>query len=223
MEGRGSPVLHVLCSTWTDEPASDWYAQLFSKACYVYPDAGQLWLTQRALEEAGCIVSPGELGEKGGVRSLVESVYGVNAPTVPAALKRSTREQQGKDLADISMAKFNSLQLNRGYCDDGNSKWYEEGNIPTRLGDESRTIYLAREDGGVLRPFLDAQLFAWEQSSVRVDARQLGELAPEWKERFGGSIDALRGQFRLLEGEAFVLPLVRKGDKWWGLCGKMAL
>jgi CRISPR-associated endonuclease/helicase Cas3 len=220
VEGRGSAVLHLLCPPWTDAPTSDWYAQLFPKARYVYPDAGQLWLTQRALAEAGCIVSPGELGEKCGVRDLVEAVYEVNASTVPAALKRSMREQQGKDLADTSFANFNCLQLNRGYCDDGNSMWYEEGRIPTRLGDESRTIYLAREEGGVLRPFLDAELFAWEQSSVRVDARQLGRLAPEWEARFSGSIDALRRQVRLLEGEAFVLPLLREGDKWWGLCEK---
>jgi CRISPR-associated endonuclease/helicase Cas3 len=220
VEGRGSPVLHLLCPPWTDEPASDWYARLFPKARYVYPDAGQLWLTQRALAEAGCIVSPGELGEKGGVRSIVEAVYGVDASSVPDALKLSTREQQGKDLADISFANFNSLQLSRGYCDDGNSMWYEEGKIPTRLGDESRTIYLAREECGVLRPFLDAETFAWEQSSVRVDARQLGGIALEWEARFGGSIDALRRQVRLLEGEAFILPLVREGDKWWGLCEK---
>jgi CRISPR-associated endonuclease/helicase Cas3 len=220
VEGRGSPLLHVLCPTWTDEPASNWYAQLFPQARYVYPDAGQLWLTQRALAEAGCIVSPGELGERGGVRTLVEAVYGVDASTVPAALMRSTREQQGKDLADISIAKFNSLQLSRGYCDDGNSKWYEEGNIPTRLGDESRTIYLAREDGGVLRPFMEAELFAWEQSSVRVDARQLGGLAPEWGARFGSRIDALRRQVWLLEGDAFILPLVRNGNTWQGACEK---
>jgi CRISPR-associated endonuclease/helicase Cas3 len=220
MEGRDSPVLHLLCPPWTDKPADDWYAQLFPKARYVYPDAGQLWLTQRALEEAGCIVSPGELGERGGVRTLVESVYGVDAFPVPDGLQRSMREQQGKDLADTSLAKFNSLQLSRGYCDDESSKWYEEGNIPTRLGDESRTIYLAREEGGALQPLLDAEAFAWEQSSVRVDARQLGGLAPEWEARFGGSIDALRGQVRLLEGEAFILPLVREGDKWSGSCEK---
>jgi CRISPR-associated endonuclease/helicase Cas3 len=150
----------------------------------------------------------------------VESVYGVDAFPVPDGLKRSMREQQGKELADTSLAKFNSLQLSRGYCDDENSKWYEEGNIPTRLGDESRTIYLARESDEALRPLLDAEAFAWEQSSVRVDARQLGELAPKWEARFGDSINALRRQVRLLEGEAFVLPLVREGDQWWGLCEK---
>jgi CRISPR-associated endonuclease/helicase Cas3 len=147
-------------------------------------------------------------------------VYGANLSTVPSALKRSTREQQGKNLADISFANFNSLQLSRGYCDDGNSMWYEEGKIPTRLGDESRTIYLAREEGGALRPFLEAGNFAWEQSSVRVDARQLSGIAPEWEARFGGLIDALRRQVRLLEGDAFILPLLREGDKWWGLCEK---
>ena len=69
-------------------------------------------------------------------------------------------------------------------------------------------------------PFVNAADFAWEQSSVRVDARGLDGLAPEWETRFGSLIDALRRQVRLLEGEAFVLPLVREGDAWQGLCEK---
>jgi CRISPR-associated endonuclease/helicase Cas3 len=220
VEGRGRPVLHLLCPEWLDDPEGNWYAQLFPKATFVYRDAGQLWLTQRALREAGCIVSPGEPNQKGGVRSLVEAVYGEQSHSVPDALKRSTREQQGKDLADVSFANFNSLRLSRGYCDDGCSLWYEEGKIPTRLGDESRTIYLARGDDGALRPLLDAEQFAWEQSSVRVDARRIGGLAPRWAARFASLIDELRSQCRLLEGESFVLPLVREGEIWWGLCEK---
>ncbi len=223
VEKRGTPVLHVLCPELPElenEPREDWYARSFPKATFVYPDTGQLWLTQRALVTAGCIVSPGEADQLGGVRSLVEAVYGEQASAVPEAFHRSMRKQEGKDLANVSFARFNSLRLDKGYCDDGSSLWYDEGKIPTRLGDESRTIYLAREEDGVSRPLLDAEQFAWEQSAVRIDARKLDGLATEWVTRFGSAIDSLRRRYRLLEGEAFVLPLEREGEGWWGLCEK---
>ncbi len=219
VERREAPTLYLLCPEPTDEPDSNWYKRLFPKASYVYPDAGQLWLTQRVLLEAGCIVTPGESGQRGGVRSLVEAVYGKDAgSSVPDALRRATREQEGKVLAEISLAGFNRLRLDGGYCDDGKNKWFEESQIKTRLGEESRTIYLAREENGLLRPLLNTERFPWEYSAVRIDARKLNGLAPEWQTRFGAAIEALRKKYRLLTDDAFVLPLVTEGDAWFGLC-----
>jgi CRISPR-associated endonuclease/helicase Cas3 len=221
VERRESPALHLLCPEFTKEPDSNWYKRLFPKACFVYPDAGQLWLTERALLDAGCIITPGEPGQSGSVRSLVESVYEKDAgASVPDALQRATREQEGKILADRSLAGFNRLRLDAGYCDDGKNMWYEESQIETRLGEESRTIYLAREDDGALRPLLDAEHFPWEYSAVRIDVRKLDGLAPEWQTRFGAGIEALRKKYRLLAEDAFVLPLVRDGESWHGLCMK---
>jgi CRISPR-associated endonuclease/helicase Cas3 len=219
VEKRESPALHLLCPEFTNEPDSSWYKRLFPKASFVYPDAGQLWLTQRALLDAGSIVTPGEPGQRGSVRSLVEAVYGKDAgSSVPVALQRATRDQEGKILAEISLAGFNRLRLDAGYCDDGRNKWFEESQIETRLGEESRTIYLAREESGALRPLLDAVHFPWEHSAVRIDARKLDGLAPQWQTRFGAAIEALRKQYRLLAEDAFVLPLVREGKGWFGLC-----
>jgi CRISPR-associated endonuclease/helicase Cas3 len=219
VERREAPVLHLLCPESTDEPDSNWYKRLFPKASFVYPDAGQLWLTQRVLLEAGCIVTPGESGQRGGVRSLVEAVYDKDAGSpVPEALQRATREQEGKVLAEISLAGFNRLRLDMGYCDDGKNKWFEESQIKTRLGEESRTIYLAREENGTLRPLLNAEHSPWEHSAVRIDARKLNGLAPEWQTRFGAAIEELRKQYRLFADDAFVLPLVSDGDGWFGLC-----
>lgn len=208
---RGEHVLHLLCPESTDNPKANWYAALFPKACYVYPNVGQLWITQQVLLDAGSIVSPGLPGEKGSVRSLVEAVYGDDI-VIPDALLAATRKQEGDALASSSMAKFNALKLDRGYSEQSSADWYEDTRVPTRLGDESLTIYLARETAGILRPWIDTDAFAWEHSAVRIDARKIDSLATDWQARFGEQLDTLRGQYRLLEEPAIVLPLIEQED-----------
>ncbi|MNG28882.1 hypothetical protein D3C84_1142150 [compost metagenome] len=69
-----------------------------------------------------------------------------------------------------------------------------------------------------MQPLIDAEQFPWEQSAVRIDARVLKVLAPEWLVRFGNAIDALRQRYRVLADPAFVLPLVADGDACVALC-----
>ena len=217
LERRGDPELHLLCPNFADEPQQDWYARMFPKAQYVYPDTGKLWLTQKALLEAGSIVTPGQPGQAGSVRCLVEAVYGENAEAIPTALMARTQKVEGKGRADASLARFNSIDFGRGYAEGLMGQWYEESHIATRLSEEGRLIYLAREEDASLRPFLDTEDFAWELSAVRIDARKIDDLAEEWKVRFGEAIEALRKRCRLLEGDAFVLPVVRERDVWVGI------
>lgn len=208
-ERREPPVLYLLTPEPVDAPAGDWYAALFPKACFVYPNAGRLWLGARALLHAGCIVSPGEQGQPGAVRELVEAVYGDATEVIPERLQRASREQEGKDLARESQAHFNALCLDKGYCEESSARWYEDGSVPTRLGDESLTLYLAEAVAGELRPLRDGANHPWEQSAVRIDARKAVNLAPDWQQRFAGALQTLRSRYRLLEEPAFVLPLVR--------------
>jgi CRISPR-associated endonuclease/helicase Cas3 len=217
-ERRGAPVLHLLCPEFTSKPEEDWYARMFPRAQYVYPDTGKLWLTEKALLHAGGIVTPGEPGMAGSVRSLVEAVYGEGAEDIPQALKLRVQKQQGKELADKSQAKFNTIRLRIGYQEGQIGRWYdEESRILTRLSDEEMLVYLAREENGSLQPFLHAEEFAWELSAARFDARRMDGLAKEWEVRFGAVIEALRRRYRLLEGDAFVLPMVREGERWVGM------
>lgn len=216
-EYRPAPVLHVLAPEVVAEPDSDWYATLFPQARYVYPDVGRLWLGARALSLAGVIVSPGQVGETGAVRSLVEAVYGPHDEWVPPALQRASREQQGKHLAHQSQALFNALQFDKGYCTDSSAQWDEDTRMPTRLGDETLTVYLAvmdeTADPAVLQPLRAQGEHAWEQSALRLMATQLQALAPDWQGRFEAGLAALRSHNRLLEGDAFVLPLARGADR----------
>lgn len=217
-DGRAKPVLYLFGPKPDEDPKADWYAASFPKAQYVYPNIAQLWLTQRALLAVGCIISPGEPGERGSVRDLVESVYGEDTHPVPEALHKAMRDQEGKDLAEYSQAKFNALSLLKGYCHDSSARWYEDTRVPTRLGDESLTIYLAREGPDGLQPFLEAREFAWEHSTVRIDARAMSTLAPDWRARFSVAIESLRRRYRLLADPAFVLPLTQEGAGWMGYC-----
>lgn len=209
VERRPAPVLHLFCPRIDREPDADWFSALFPKACHVYPDIGRLWLGAKALLEAGRIVSPGRMGQEGAVRELVEAVYGEHAGEIPDALRKATREQLGKALARQSQASFNALQLERGYCIDSSARWYEDTQVPTRLGDPTVTLYLALERRDVLGPLRDEPTNAWELSSVRVDTRHATALAPEWERRFGPELQALRDRHRLLELPAFVLPMER--------------
>ncbi len=210
-EQREPPVLYVLSPEPVSEPLADWYAALFPKARYVYPNAVALWRTARVLLRSPCIVTPGD-SEPGAVRKLVEGVYGEGAEEVPDRLQRASNEQMGKDLAVRSQADFNALNISQGYCVGSSlAHWYEEGETPTRLGDETLTLYLARVKDGELQPLIADPDFPWEQSAVRVRATLAEKLSPEWESRYGAAIERLRERYILLAAPAFILPLLEEG------------
>lgn len=211
IEQRAAPKLYLLTPEPVDEPKADWYAAMFAKGCFVYPDAGKLWLGARALLAAGHLVTPGEAGQPGAVRELVEAVYGVDEQSVPEALQKSSRDQIGEGMAMQSQAHFNALKLDMGYCIDSSARWYEDHQVPTRLGDETQTLYLALWRDGELQPLCGGGLHCWERSAVSVRSEQARALAPDWQQRFGDAVERLRKGYRLLEEPSFVVPLAMEG------------
>ncbi|WP_185267206.1 CRISPR-associated helicase Cas3' [Halopseudomonas xiamenensis] len=210
VEQRPAPVLCLLTPEPVADAKADWYAAMFPKGCFVYPDAGALWRGARALLHAGCIITPGEAGQPGAVRELVEAVYGEQAEEVPDALSKASQDQAGKDMAMKSQAHFNALKLNKGYCIDSSDRWYEEHQVPTRLGDETLTLYLALWRDGELQPLRNEGAYCWEQSAVRIHTGYAQSLAPDWQQRFDSALQQLRSGWRLLEEPAFILPLLEK-------------
>lgn len=215
IDGRGAPTLHLLAPEWTAAPEGNWYAALFPKGQYVYPDIGKLWLTLKSLLEVGKIVSPGMVGEAGSVRSLIEAVYDETAE-LPAGLQAASRKSEAKLLCERSLGAYNTLQLDQGYCDLA-GEWDAAVDTPTRLGDETALVYLARAENDALVPLVDQEPSPWEMSSVSLRRKLLDGLAPGWQARFGAPIEALRKRVRLLsEQETLILPLVLDGDGWLG-------
>lgn len=207
--GREAPCLWVLAPPAEASPAEDWYAALLPGASVVYGDVACLWLTRMALHEAGEIVSPGDGEEIGGVRQLVEAVYGEAARAIPDALQRASQKHLGEAMAEISHGNFNLLKFDRGYASDSSDAWHDGTRIPTRLGDETRTLYLAMAQADHLLPWGQAEAFPWEYAAVRVYAAQVSGLAPEWSARFDSALRALRTRYRLLDDEeVLVVPLI---------------
>lgn len=210
-EHRPPPVLYLYGPEPTSTPAADWYGQVFRGGQYVYLDIAKLWLTQQALLAAGCIVSPGEIGQAGAVRQLVEAVYGESVP-VPEALQKNSEKCLGEATGKVNIADYNSLNLSKGYCRDSSRCWDEEINVPTRLGDETRTVYLAQVTAGKLRPLyfsegVDAHQ-QWALSALRVPAARLHALSPDFQHRFGAALHALRAEQVWLSEYDLVLPLM---------------
>lgn len=208
----GSAILHILAPAFKQEPESNWYSAMFPKASYVYENTGTLWRTMDVLLGSGSIVSPGTPDDASGVRRLVEAVYGEARP-LPLGLQAAAGKVGGKTLAQQSQANYNTLNLAKGYCEEAGT-WEHTGSTPTRLGDDSETIYLAREGGDGLEPFLPEGRYPWEMSAVRIRGQEL-KLTESWRLRFDPALKALRRKVPLLADEhVFVLPLAPDGEAW---------
>ena len=106
----GRPELVVVSPEPEANGTKDWFSGMFPRAAYVYRDHARLWLTARRLEEAGVIESPG------GLRALVEAVYGDSVEDeVPDALKQFAWDAEGRAGAERSVANANVLDVGTGY------------------------------------------------------------------------------------------------------------
>ncbi len=168
---RGTPQLLVYGPAPEEDAGRDWFARMFPKAASVYPDHGRLWLTARLLGEQGGFHMPND------ARQLIESVYDEEADIdMPAALVQGHDQVVGEDGAKRGQANLNSINLRAGYVDQGATPCWEDTVTPTRLGEPSTTVRLARWEGQRLRPWADGQ-FAWQLSQVQVRQAFIGGMA----------------------------------------------
>ena len=160
------------------KPAADadgtWFGQVFPRGKYVYPDHARLWLTARTLQDAGEIESPG------GMRSLVDAVYGDGVyDSTPDGLAGSLWDAEGRAGAERGVATANVLDFTRGHVRDAGA-WDRDVRTPTRLHDNPQmTLRLARVTDGRIKPHArdpvpDEPWRAWRLSEVSVSARRIG-------------------------------------------------
>jgi CRISPR-associated endonuclease/helicase Cas3 len=155
---RTAPVLKILAPEWSDEPPADWLSASMRNSAYVYPEHGQMWLTQRILREQKAIRMPQS------ARLLIESVYAEELE-LPAGLVKSAQEQEGKYHCDRAFADHQLVNFAAGYsC---GSDDYLPDKLSTRLAEESITLWLAYYLQGEIRPYAQGD-HAWEMSSLRV-------------------------------------------------------
>lgn len=169
---RGQPCLWVLGPTWTETPAANWFKQAFPKAAAVYPHHGHLWLTARTLQH-GHIAMPQD------ARALIEGVFGEEVE-LPIGLRANANQADGTYFSDLSVAQQNTIKVADGYVR-GGIDWWSEAKSPTRLGEASTTVLLARWDGDRLRPWATHEnpRHAWAYSSTRIAERLIARRVPE--------------------------------------------
>jgi CRISPR-associated endonuclease/helicase Cas3 len=206
-DGRGSPCLWLYGPEWTEAPASDWFQRTFPKAAAVYPDHRQLWLTAQVLR-SGSIAMPQD------ARTLIESVFGEDAQT-PEGLQHRTDRAQGKGYADASQARANTLTFESGYSADG-TDWWSEAKTPSRLGEPTTNVVLARWEGDNLRPWAshDDPRQAWAYSTVRVPERLIARAVEPESATRKATIDAVHESLPGQGHWSVLLPLEEVHEGW---------
>ena len=184
-ERTGHPKLLVVGPEPIPNADEEWFSRAFPRAQYIYGDHARLWLTARVLEEIGYIESPG------GLRHLIESVYGFNADEqLPDSLQARFFHAEGEAGAERGVATTNLLKFSNGYLRDGGI-WDSDVRTPTRLNDDPQvTLRLACIDNGRIVPYAaktgssDELWLTWRLSEVNVSRRRVsGEVVnSKWTE-----------------------------------------
>ncbi len=204
---RPSPTLFVYSPPLEQAPAQDWYKAVFPKANGVYPHTGQLWRTAMLLDNKKEWQMPED------ARELIETVYSEDDTDIPESLKKASNEAEGEHWAKISLANMNALKLEQGYTLSDNA-WDEDARIPTRLSEDSVTIYLAVWQEGKLSPLVNAERFAWDLSSVNINAKRVKGL-PELSVDLSQALKQLRAQEKIFDDYSFIFPLIPLSASQW--------
>jgi CRISPR-associated endonuclease/helicase Cas3 len=157
---RNLPEMIIYGPLPDDNVSGEWYKSVFSKAAFVYPSHGCLWLTARLLK-GKTMKMPDD------ARELIEAVFSEHADSIPEPLRQRDQNADAQWQADRSLAHINMLKLEEGYTATIN-QWREDMKTPTRLGSMETTVRLARWDGKTLAPWYNHGDFPWDMSQVNL-------------------------------------------------------
>ena len=207
------PELVVIAPDPAQVENPDWYSQVSRRAPAVYRHHGIVWRSARTLFEAGAIETPG------GVRALIEAVYGPEAVDVPEPLQRASNEAEGKAAAGRSIAGANLLRVEKGYGGES-AVWQSETGTPTRLA-EQVTVFRVGEvlDGAIvpLCPAEDGDLRrSWALSEVSIATRRAAGV-PSPTPELAPLVAKAKASWPEWEREQqHLLVLQRDGEGWTG-------
>ena len=207
---RGEVSLHIFSPKLTDAPTANWYGGFFPNAKKVYDHHGQLWLTSKLLQQQGSFRMPED------ARILIESVYGMDAQSeIPAGLQHGSNEAEGSDRADASIARLNTLKMEVGYSDASTNRWWDEAKTPTRLGDPTTMVYLAKWQDGELLPWSEDAKHAWQLSALSMRTYWIVTEAPT-PDFTQEAIDKFKADQLPAKGKwGVLLPLSLGADNQW--------
>ncbi len=205
---RGVPVLYLHCPEPALDADANWLKPDHSGTQAVYPHIGQLWLTAKQLMEKSQFAMPDD------ARDLIEGVYSWEAEdSLSQALQEASLAAIGKAMSYREIGNMNALDLAKGYTRKSAEKsggWDEETKIPTRLTDEETvSVALAIVENGQLKPYAQAERYAWALSTVKLPERERKKAQQQIPADMKILIEALKAEqkaVRWLE----ILPLVEE-------------
>ena len=191
-----------------ENAGKEWFKAMFPKAAWVYKHHGQLWLTATWLCERKGFSMPDD------AREMIERVYGDESQkAIPKDLILAEDQTMGQDMADRSLASLNSLNLDDGYRSTM-TNWQDDAFAPTRLGEPTVTVRLARLDGKQLGPWFSENTgHDWELSQLSIRESQIASEDPNYLPELVVSARAVMPD----EGRyCAVIPMKENGDTWRG-------
>ena len=172
-DGRGGARLTLLTPPALEGADAKWLPPHLRKTGKVYPDLGKLWLTTRWLADP----AHGGFSLPQQAREMIETVYDKDA-LPPIGLCDVSDRVDGARRADRSTARGNLLTFDNGYKPDA-LIWEDDGEAPTRLGEPTVRVRLAKRAHGGLVPWCDTQTgMDWKLSELSVPARLIASEHP---------------------------------------------
>lgn len=201
---RPAPCLWVFAPEWTAQPKTDWYGAVFKQGQHVYKHHGQLWLSAQVLQK-GSFTMPAD------ARSLIEAVFS-DTGILPDALAKSASKAEGQEMSESSLAQQNTLKIGGGYQRGQIGDWWSEAKTPSRLGEETMEIMLAKWVDGNLQRWADG---VWSYSMVKVAARLLARVDAPSDEPRKTAHDRLLRTLPSQGKWCVLLPLSQRPDGVW--------
>jgi CRISPR-associated endonuclease/helicase Cas3 len=131
---------------------------------------------------------------------------------VPAGLEERHNQATGRARAEGGIAGANLLEFAKGYGGQ-HAGWDSDVRTPTRLGEETRTLRLARVEGGRLLPWCAAEdrdlRRSWALSEVKVRSDKVDKEALPIDLKAAAAV--ARQSWTRYEDDILLLPLIEHG------------
>ncbi len=165
---RGAATLYIHTPEYTDSPQTNWFSAFFPNAKKVYENHARLFLGLKQLNQLPKDTLPEN------IRDLIENVYGQDSE-IPKGLEKSDINAYGNQSSQRTIGEFNTIDYEMGYTMDGQN-WEEDLRMPTRLGEETLILTLAKWKTGELVPFTPGKKQRWQKNEIRVLKKNIVEI-----------------------------------------------
>lgn len=205
---RGMPNM-VIFSPPVDSPDKDWYESLFPKAAYVYKHHGLLWQGAELVLKKGRITMPKD------ARQLIEGVYGCDVlESLPPVFLPQENRVEGEELGAASQGRLNTLNITDGY-QTTHTHWLDDAETPTRLGERSTTLRIARWDSEKLSPWAGNTTHAWQKSDINVSRFWVTKEAPVKDPLLKNEIEQAKDNMPDKGKWCIIVPMQLSKDNIW--------